>query len=194
MIRLSEYETVAIPLEKHDITFLIDNYSKLLGIKRMGQDKVELSAKAYVGKIVLPSKKEIYIEPKIKIPNLLYIISYTFEAVHFHHHHFYHLQKDSSLIDLYAKVLLNWVEALFNRGFYKNYQSFCCELPRIRGKIKLSKNFLLAEKCVCEFDEISYSNEINKIIKATLWNIIRWKETENRFVAIKSEQKSFIKC
>lgn len=174
-MRLAEYEKIKVNLDKKDIAFLSQNHSKHLAIKIISENEVELKANCHVGKIVLPSKMEIDIKPKIKINNLLYMISYTYSLVNFSYSDKIMHSKNNALIDIYVIVLLNWIESLFKKGLFKNYQDFTQELTAIKGKILINESLTKRNKLVCEFHDISFSNEENRIIKATLLFIINKK-------------------
>jgi len=177
-MQLFEHENIIVDLDLKDIVYLNNYHSVHLAIKQINETEVELKANSHVGKIVLPSKKEIIIKPKIKINNLLYIISYTFDLVNFKYTEKTKLNENDALIQIYIIVLLNWVESLFKKGLYKSYQDFTLELSGIKGKIKLNESLSKRNKLVCEFHDISFSNEENKIIKATLLFIINQKQIE----------------
>ena len=74
MITLSEYESKKVELNWKDVAFLNKYHDSHLSVKQLNETEVELKANSYVGKIVLPSKNEIIVKPKVKINNLLYMI------------------------------------------------------------------------------------------------------------------------
>lgn len=178
MIEIKEFEKIICTLDTRDIVFLNKYHSSHLSIKQINENEVELKASFYVGEIVLPSKQKIIVKPKIKINNLLYIISYTYDYVDFKYIEKQKITKNDALIDIYISVLLNWIENLLNKGLFKNYQSFTQELSSIKGKINLNKSLIKRDKVVCEFHDMSFSNIENKIIKATLSFIINQKYIE----------------
>jgi 5-methylcytosine-specific restriction enzyme subunit McrC len=179
-MQISEFENIRVCLDMKDIVFLNQNHSKHLKVRQIGENEVELKAKSFVGKIALPSKKEIFIKPKIKINNLLYLISYTYDLVNFNYTEKRKLTENDALIEIYIIVLLNWIENLFKKGLYKNYQKFTQELSGIKGKIKLNESLTKRNKLICEYNDISFSNDENKIIKATLLLIISRKQIKKQ--------------
>jgi 5-methylcytosine-specific restriction enzyme subunit McrC len=177
-MQIFEHENIKVSIDLKDIVYLNIYHSSHLAVKQINDHEVELKANSFVGKIVLPSKKEIVIKPKIKINNLLYMISYTYELVNFKNTENRKLNENDALIQIYIIVFLNWIENLFKKGLYKSYQDFTVELSGIKGKIKLNESLTKRNKLVCEFHDISFSNEENKIIKATLLFIINQKQIE----------------
>lgn len=178
-MELKEYENIVCKLDARDIAYLNKYHPSHLSVKQINENEVELKANSYVGKIALPSKQEIIVKPKIKINNLLYIISYTYDLVDFRYTEKRKVTENDALIQTYIIVLLNWIENLFKKGLYKNYQNFSEELSGIKGKIKLNESLIKRDKLVCEFHDMSFSNEENKIIKATLLFVINQKHIEN---------------
>lgn len=181
MIILTEYESKKLELNWKDVVFLNKYHASHLSVKQLNETDITIKASSYVGKIVLPSKKEIIIKPKVKINNLLYMISYTYDLVDFRYTEKRKQTKSDSLIHIYIIVLLNWIDNLSKKGLYKNYQVFSEELSNIKGKIKLNESLTKRHKLVCEFDDMSFSNEENKIIKATLLFIINQKHIDREF-------------
>lgn len=177
-MELNEYENIICKIDTRDIAYLNKYHSSHLSVKQINENEVELKANSHVGKIVLPSKKEIIVKPKIKINNLLYIISYTYDLVDFRYTEKRKVTENDALIQTYIIVLLNWIENLFKKGLYKNYQNFTEELSGIKGKIKLNESLIKRDKLVCEFHDMSFSNEENRIIKATLLFIINQKHID----------------
>lgn len=173
MITIFEHEHINTNLlTVNDIVYLNKHHSKHLNIKQFSANEVELKANSYVGKIILPSGNEIIIKPKIKIINLLYIISYTFDLINLNYFEKKQLTENDSLIEIYVVVLLNWIENLFLKGLYKNYETHKNGLSAIKGKICMHDSISNRNKIVCEYDEISFSTIENKIMKATLHHIV----------------------
>lgn len=175
-MQISEHANIKTILDLNDIVFLNKYHSKHLKVTQFNDREVELSANSYVGKILLPSRGEIYIKPKIKINNLLFIISYTYDLVSFKYTENKKLTQDDSLIEIYVIVLLNWLENLFKKGLFKSYKDFTEELTNLKGKIRINENLIRNNKLICEFHDISFSNIENQIIKATLFLILSQKE------------------
>ncbi len=175
-MQIFEYENITADLDLRDIVFLNNKHANHLLIKQIGEKNVELKAKSFIGKIFLPSGKEIIIKPKIKINNLLYIISYTFDFVNFNYWDKKEFSENDALIEIYIIVLLNWIEKLLQKGLYKSYETHTNALSTIKGKIYLKENLTGKNKIVCQYDEISFSTIENQIIKATLLYIIRSKQ------------------
>lgn len=92
--------------------------------------------------------------------------------------------------DLLTSILIKGVNYQLKKGLYTDYQEKEDLLLVVRGKIVLQKtlNQLNTGKkqIYCQFDELSYDNIFNRIIKATM--ILLLKDTK-----IKEEYKIIIK-
>ena len=171
-MQLYEYEKRNDYLDPEDVAFLNKHHSGHLKTEQISKNEVQIKAGHFVGRISLPSGKNISIRPKININNLLYIISYTYGLVSFKHTERLKTTENDALIQIYIIVLLNWVENLLKKGLYKSYQTYTEDLSGIRGKIKIKENLTRRSKLVCEYDDITFSNFENRIIKSTLLFVI----------------------
>ena len=87
------------------------------------------------------------------------------------------LEGQTSLQNLFAKVLINGVNHLFKRGVNRDYRSVNEGIRTIKGKIdfntSIKKNLFINGMAQCEFDEFDEDNIQNQIIKATISKLIR---------------------
>ena len=94
-------------------------------------------------------------------------------------------EDQTSLQNLFAKVLINGVNHLFKRGVNRDYRSVTEEIRTVKGKIDFSstikKTLLLNGKLQCEFDEFDEDNIQNQIIKSTMRKLIRTNDIEKEF-------------
>jgi 5-methylcytosine-specific restriction enzyme subunit McrC len=112
---------------------------------------------------------------QIPIENVYYLLCYAWNKLE---------EKDlvrinptatTSLVDLFAKVLIGGTNHLIKRGFDRGYVQFAEETRRMRGKIAFSptlkRNLLKKGFIHCEFDELSYNILHNRILKTTIRNL-----------------------
>lgn len=161
-----------VELSEGDASFLFERHSKHLKVDPVN-GKWTLRSGSFVGLIKLPSGLEIVIRPKIKITNLLYIVSYTYDVVDLKYLDKREVTEDKALLEIYAIVLLNWIELLFKKGLYKTYIDREGGLRRVRGKIVVVRNLYSTARMWCEYDDLSYSTVENRIIKAFLYYMLR---------------------
>ena len=95
------------------------------------------------------------------------------------------IEDQTSLQNLFAKVLNNGVNHLFKRGFNKDYRLETEEIKSVKGKIDFSttikKNLLRNGKLNCEFDEYDEDNIQNQIIKATINKLIQTEDVDQEY-------------
>jgi len=163
IIELKEFENISIPLENSDLLFLKKFHYKHLRIKQISKNEYDIKANSYIGLIELPSKIRIVVKPKIKITNLLYIISFTYDLLKFKNFNKNDVTNNSSLIDIYIIVFINWLEILIKKGLSKSYQTENERINSIKGKIRITENLIKSEKIFCEFDELTVSTKENQI-------------------------------
>jgi 5-methylcytosine-specific restriction enzyme subunit McrC len=83
------------------------------------------------------------------------------------------ISEDTSPLDIYSIVLVNWVEFLIKKGLYRSYLLQEELIPGIKGKYLIEKNLIQKGKFWCNFDEISFNTIENIIIKSTLIQLIQ---------------------
>ena len=82
----------------------------------------------------------------------------------------------TSLIDLFARVLVTGTGHVLKRGFDRNYVAYDEWTGRLRGKVRfdvIAKTGTATATLPCEFDELSYDVLHNQILKATIRRLIR---------------------
>ena len=93
------------------------------------------------------------------------------------------LEGQTSLQNLFAKVLINGVNHLFKRGVNRDYRSVNEGIRTIKGKIdfntSIKKNLFINGMAQCEFDEFDEDNIQNQIIKETVSKLIRTDDVDS---------------
>ncbi len=121
-----------------------------------------------------------------RISNIYYMLAYAFkldkliEKKDF----FGNIEDFSNIYDLLSSMLIFLINRLIKKGFYKDYK-LTDELTAItRGKIKITesikKRTFINKKIVCEYDEYSENVILNKIIKTTLFYLIKSEKMKNK--------------
>jgi 5-methylcytosine-specific restriction enzyme subunit McrC len=89
----------------------------------------------------------------------------------------------TSIVDLFAKVLIGGISHLIKRGFDRGYLDLIEDTRCLKGKIlfnpTLKRNLLIKAQVQCEFDELSYNVLHNQILKATMRNLIGVENIDN---------------
>lgn len=83
----------------------------------------------------------------------------------------------TSLVNLFARVLINGTSHLLKRGFDRGYVLQHEWTERLRGRIcfqeTVGRNAIRTGRLPCQFDDLSYDVLHNQILKATMWRLIR---------------------
>lgn len=91
----------------------------------------------------------------------------------------------SDIYNLLSRVLINNLEKLIKKGFYKEYAGNYEETSILRGKINFNdslKYFSFKRgKLYCEFDDFSYDVLYNQIVKAALYILIKYKYLDEEY-------------
>ncbi|QCX34858.1 5-methylcytosine-specific restriction endonuclease system specificity protein McrC [Caloramator sp. E03] len=91
----------------------------------------------------------------------------------------------SDIYNLLSRVLINNLEKLIKKGFYKEYNVNYKETSTLRGKINFNdslKHFGFKRgKLYCEFDDFSYNILYNQIIKTILYILIKYKYLDEEY-------------
>lgn len=89
----------------------------------------------------------------------------------------------TTLVDLFARVLIAGTNHLLKRGFDRNYVAHNEWTSRLRGKIlfaAVAQTGAFTATLPCEFDELSYDVVHNQILKATLVRLIRTEQISRK--------------
>lgn len=83
----------------------------------------------------------------------------------------------TTLVNLFARVLINGTHHLLKRGFDRGYVPQHEWTGRLRGRIcfqdAIRRNATLTGRLPCHFDELSYNVLHNRLLKATMRRLIR---------------------
>ena len=110
-----------------------------------------------------------------KVRNLYYLLAYAFddEKIYFEDNKKFGTEKMSNIYDLFSVVLFIRLKELLKQGMYNEYVEYNEELPYIKGRIDIlntvrMQSLKTKNKVICDFEEYSSNNIINKIIKTTI--------------------------
>ena len=106
----------------------------------------------------------------IPILNIYYMLCYAWDKLEEQHLVDIDPETSTSLVDLFARVLVNGVAHLLKRGLDRGYVRHEEEMRTLRGKIQLDptlkRNLLIRGEAACAFDELSYDVLHNRILNA----------------------------
>lgn len=112
----------------------------------------------------------------IPIENIYYLLCYAWNKLEEKDRVAVSGDEYTTLVDLFAKVLINATKLLLKRGISKNYVDTTEEIAGIKGKLELSQtlkmNLQQKQKTVCTFDEFSENILLNQILVTTLYLLL----------------------
>jgi 5-methylcytosine-specific restriction enzyme subunit McrC len=131
-------------------------------------------------------KNEHINEHSIPIQNIYYMLSYAFNNLKINNDIVTDCEDFKNIYDLFARLMIEGVNKLIKGGFYKEYILENDDTSSIRGKINLERSIkrqtFLYQKLNCEFDEFSEDILFNRILKTTIYNLIKAKDLDGNLV------------
>jgi 5-methylcytosine-specific restriction enzyme subunit McrC len=114
---------------------------------------------------------------KIPIENLYYLLSYAFNNLDEKDKVQVQLDCNTSIVDLFAKILINGTKILFKRGIEKSYRLTEEEVIGIKGKLNigetLKRNLISHQRTMCKFDIYTNNILLNRILLSTIIQLVR---------------------
>ncbi|MBC5995276.1 5-methylcytosine-specific restriction endonuclease system specificity protein McrC [Romboutsia ilealis] len=119
----------------------------------------------------------------IPIQNIYYMLLYTWDSVQYIGTEKINKVEGNNLYELLASVLIKDISKLVKKGIYKEYKFNYEETPSLKGKINfddsLKRSSFIKGRACCYFDEFTEDIIYNKILKATLYNILKSTNISN---------------
>ena len=113
----------------------------------------------------------------IVVKNIYYMLTYAFEVLQEREYADLATEEFDHIDDLLAAILILGLSGQIKRGLNHEYIQKNDTLSILRGKIDLSTTIrtqsLLRRQVVCQFDEFSEDNLINRILKTASWQLVR---------------------
>lgn len=113
----------------------------------------------------------------IPIKNIYWMLCYAFNSLK--HKDYEKLKNEdfNNIYDLLTRILVMGVNSQIKRGLHREYIDETDELPSVKGKINISHSIksqtFIKKRLVCEYDDFSYNCLMNKVIKATLFCLLK---------------------
>lgn len=125
---------------------------------------------------------------KIPILNLYYLVSYASGILN-PEERYTPVGKDDGydLSDLYARLLIDGVDALIRRGLHRQYVEVEDEIPGIRGQLRIAESIRRDSfrhgRAACAFDELDADILPNRILKAAVKRVLSSKSLDKKLAA-----------
>lgn len=185
---------ITIPINR--ATWFLNHYQKYLEIsskEKINDKEITFLLKSdhYIGVIALPNGESIRITPKIKNAKFLYMLS----KVNIEYAKLLNpIVKGIKYDDIFGffheliNSFLNEAENLLKKYIIKKPKEQISCISKIKGKILIKESFnspnYLLGKFFCRYDEFSFDNFDNQIIKFVLYKIL-FSSTNTQAVRIK---------
>ena len=112
----------------------------------------------------------------ISIQNVYYLLLYAWDALEQGDVETHAAEPETKLVDLLATVLNQGIDRLLRQGLHRAYLARQETIPGVRGKLDISAtikaDLFNRARTVCEFDELSHDVAHNRILKATVRNLL----------------------
>jgi 5-methylcytosine-specific restriction enzyme subunit McrC len=129
----------------------------------------------------------------IPIENIYYLLCYAWNKLEAKDRVAVSGDDYTTLIDLFAKVLINATKMLLKRGICKSYVDKTEGIAGVKGKLEFSqtlkRNLHHKQKTICTFDEFSENILLNQILVTTLFLLLRIRNVDQ---LLKQEVKSLL--
>jgi len=124
--------------------------------------------------------------PKNEIPiqNIYYMLSYAYNNLKINQDILLESVDFKNIYDLFGRILLESINNLIRKGFYKEYITKTEDTSNIKGKINISESIkrktTIYKRLNCQYDEFNSDVLFNQIIKTTMNNLIRINALDNK--------------
>jgi 5-methylcytosine-specific restriction enzyme subunit McrC len=119
---------------------------------------------------------------QIPIENIYYLLCYAWDKLDEKEQVKVAVDKQTDLLGLFARVLINGTRMLLKRGIDRYYMQETAELAGVKGKLELSatlkQGLHLKQKTICTIDEFSVNILSNRILFTTLLRLIKTSNLE----------------
>lgn len=120
---------------------------------------------------------------EIPIQNIYYMLSYAYKHIKINQNILLESVDFKNSYDLFARILIESINSLIRRGFYREYILKSEDTSSLKGKINISESIkrrtTIYKKLNCQYDEFSTDVLFNQIIKTTMDKLIRTDSLNN---------------
>lgn len=113
----------------------------------------------------------------IRIQNIYYMLAYAFQVLNEQGFASCAAESFDNAADLLSEILIRGVSGQIKRGLHREYQNKKDSLPCLRGKINISETIqqqaAMRHQLVCNFDEFNEDSSFNRILKTTIFLLLR---------------------
>lgn len=163
-------KTQVSELTEDDIAFLSGSrLESMFRVRRLTAGLgYELYADNIVGALRLPSGRQLFIEPKLPLPNIFRMLSYVggFDPLDRNVEY----EKDEGLFDIIARIFASELSSLLRRGLRQQYTKHEAPMSSLRGRILFTESIkrclIGSDKLYCGYSNLSIDTPINRAVVA----------------------------
>lgn len=124
-------------------------------------------------------------DKSILIKNIYYMLAYAFSAFNLGEYKDIETEKFENIHNLFAALLSKGIGKQLKQGLYREYLNQKEDLAVVRGKIDMTGSIknLVSKKQVltCEYDVLSENNLLNRIVKTTVFLLLKKADVEQKY-------------
>ena len=113
----------------------------------------------------------------IPIHNVYYMLTYAFKVLNQNGYKKIATEKFENTSELMASILIKGISMQIKRGLRNEYMLEIDDLSTLKGKVDIGQSIktqsLLRKRIICNYDDFSVNNKMNKIIKSTLMLLLK---------------------
>lgn len=181
-ITLREYTPTPLALSPADRHALLVDGEGKFGLSPISQpDVLQVNPNQYVGVMRLPSGLTLDLLPKVDLYNVMWMIAEVerLEGIDFARlERTVTIETFEDILEPIARVFVEQVEHLIDRGLYRAYVEVEDNLTAIRGRIDfredLVRNVVLRHRTYCRFTEFSWDVPENQVIRQVVRKLAGW--------------------
>ena len=114
------------------------------------------------------------------IRNIFHMLCYAFHVLRQRNYADIETEEFQHVQDMFAAILIRGIAQQLKQGLYRTYMNRNDQLNALRGKMNPLKTKKLRSQRIqridCSFDELSEDNDLNQILRAAAYALIRSKE------------------
>ena len=129
---------------------------------------------------------------EVKVRNFYYLLAYAFndEKIYFEDNEKFGSEAMENIYDLFSIVLYIRLKKILQQGTYNEYVEYNEDLPYIKGRIDIlntirSNSLKMKNRVICNYEDYSENNLINKIIKTTIYYLLNCDIMKNNRIRLK---------
>lgn len=124
-------------------------------------------------------------DKSIYIKNIYYMLSYAFQTLNQSVYEDVAVEAFDDMYSLFAAILSKGIAMQLKQGLYREYLNRTEELAVVRGKIDMQGTVQARlnrkKTVVCDYDELSENNQLNRILKTTALLLIQSQKVKTEF-------------